>query len=249
MVDKYWTIWTQFCADLGLNSHLSADIGDPILLLCVFATQYRDGRLAPSSRPVQAQTVKNTLHSVGQMLSLLGAHGPCHNHSGKIDFRILHMLWGMKATNPKAQQVKPIPLKLLHQVLASALTSTMPGTLAVTDMAFITFFFLLHPGEYTHQPSTTTAFRCYDVQVYQNNDLIPWATNAPPHYTTPTMSLTPKRMVSAAKSFATDVPVTPCAAPPGPPFAALSTTSQRQPTHTTPCNISPPGPPPQCAPP
>jgi hypothetical protein len=110
------------------------------------------------------------------MLSLLGTQDPRLNQTGEVDFRLTRLLKGMKATDAEAQRVKPIPLKVLHQVLASASTSHTAGATAVADMACIAFFFLLRPGEYTYNQGSTTAFRCCDVRLYQDDNQIPWHT-------------------------------------------------------------------------
>jgi hypothetical protein len=50
---EHWSIWLAFCEDMRLDPSLFY-IRDPVPVLQVFMQRFRDGRLAPSRKPVSA---------------------------------------------------------------------------------------------------------------------------------------------------------------------------------------------------
>jgi len=110
------------------------------------------------------------------MLALLGTPDPRLTTLGATDFRLARLLRGFHATDPAPNCVRPIPLKILRTTMEMAATSTEPGALATADMACITFFFLLRPGEHTAKPNSTAPFNIADVQLLHNDKILSWST-------------------------------------------------------------------------
>jgi hypothetical protein len=92
------------------------------------------------------------------MLASMGAKNIRLDTHGKIDFHLCHQLAGYKCQDPPPNYVKPIPVQILWHVVMTAYVTDDPGNHVVADMIIITFFFLLHPGEYTSTISDTCPF-------------------------------------------------------------------------------------------
>ena len=100
---------------------------------------------------------------------MLGTPDPRLNHVGQIDFRLQRQLRSYSKEDPPPNRVKPIPVQLLHYVMAIAFANhVIPSRAnqATADMIALAFFFLLRPGEYTGTKSDTTPFRMQDVQLF-----------------------------------------------------------------------------------
>ena len=69
--DRHLDRWVDFCGSLHVDPWLH-EIVDPVPLLQVFGARYRDGRIAPSGRPVKAGTVEDAMRAVGQAFARLG---------------------------------------------------------------------------------------------------------------------------------------------------------------------------------
>jgi hypothetical protein len=133
----------------------------------MFAHQVRTGHLAANGRPVRKRTVEQYLRSVAQIFASVGAPDPCHNALGKTDFRLYRQFRTYDKQDPPPTRVRPVPLQLLvhmHEVVAQLNTTTAHHR-AVTDLAFMAFFFLLQPGEYCKSRPDTDShpFRLQDV--------------------------------------------------------------------------------------
>ena len=160
-----WLRWRRFCQTLGTDESLT-DVSDPVLILQLFAQRYRDGRLAPSGRPVRSRTVEDALRAVGQGFARLGTSDPRLTSSGSIDFRLQRQLRGYTRADPPPDRVKPIPISvIIHAANAAAIVGTADH-IAVANMLTIAFFFLMRPGEYTSTPSDTTPFTLADIQLF-----------------------------------------------------------------------------------
>ena len=110
-----WTIWSTFCADLGVPTDLTY-IADPIPLLQIFAHRVRAGVLAAKGRRVKKRSVEQYLRSVGQIFAILGAQDPCLDRVGKIDFCLRRQLSAYKKEDPSPTLARPVPLQLLLDV-------------------------------------------------------------------------------------------------------------------------------------
>jgi hypothetical protein len=74
-------------------------MSDPVPFLQVFATRYRSGEIAPSSRPIRAGTVDDALRAVGQGFACMGAN-IYEKTTGNIDFRIQRQIRREKEDDP-----------------------------------------------------------------------------------------------------------------------------------------------------
>jgi hypothetical protein len=54
--DSHWGLWETFCESLGIGP-IKLQLCNPVPLLQVFGACYRDGCLAPSSKPIRHCTV------------------------------------------------------------------------------------------------------------------------------------------------------------------------------------------------
>jgi len=151
-----------------------------MLLLWIFAVCYQNGTIAPRGRLVQSRMVENAIHSMGQVLALLGSPDPWLNQLGAIDYRLSRLLRGFQATDPAPNQARPIPLCIIHTTLEMAATSPTAGAQAIADMACIAFFFLLRPGEYTASHNNDNSFTINDIQLLRDDLVLPWSTTPEP---------------------------------------------------------------------
>ena len=71
-----------------------------------------------------------------------------------------------KKQDPPPNRVKPVPIRVIRNLLFIAMNSPDPHTNAIADMIVIAFFFLLRPGEYTASPSDTQPFDFQSVQLF-----------------------------------------------------------------------------------
>jgi hypothetical protein len=164
--DQHWALWHTYCNSLGLHPTHPTLLSNPVPLLQVFATRYRDGRLAPSGRLVRHRTVEDVLRSVGQAYARLGAQDPRLN-VGQIDSRIQRQLRAYQRVDPPPVRVKPIPIALVHQVLVASNSPRSSSEFrCIADMIVIAFFFLLRPGEYTGTTGDNCPFRLRDIQLF-----------------------------------------------------------------------------------
>jgi hypothetical protein len=147
--DKAWDIWSGFCQSICQDPTLR-DLPDPVLLLQVFATRIRDGRLAPSGKPVGHGTVSTALRHVGQTLAFMGTPDPRLDRRGSLDLRLKHQLRHYSKTDPPPKRIQPIPIEVLRHLvtLIRADPISTESRKAIMDLVIIAFFFLMRPGEY-----------------------------------------------------------------------------------------------------
>ena len=173
--DYTWSIWESYCASLGISPFLEA-ISDPIPYLQVFAQRYRDGRLSKSTHGVRSRTVEQALRDIGQTLAGLGAFDPRLDGPRTLDLRLTHQLRAYGKIDDPPTRVQPAPLQLLQHLHKGSLDT---WARAVCDLAFIGFFFLCRPGEYTFPsaPDTRNSPFCLcDVTFYHGPRAVPATT-------------------------------------------------------------------------
>ena len=188
---RQWHRWVAFCSAHSVDPWFPEG-DDPIPYLQVFAARYRDGRLAPSGKPVRSATVADALRDVGQAYQAVGAHDIRLNAQGEIDFRLKRQLRSYTKADPPSQRVKPIPIQVVQAVLLSAHQTAPPDDafLAVADMTCLGFFFMLRPGEHTFS-ATNTPFRLQDVKLYLGTRRLDLSTASPAEFVAATsVSLT-----------------------------------------------------------
>jgi hypothetical protein len=166
--DKMWEIWRTFCRGLNLDPMLPG-VADKIPTLQVFAVRVRSGAITPKHQPVRSRTVEEYLRAVGQKFAFLGAKDPRNSlFSNEIDIRIQRQLRAYAKEDPPPRRVKPLPLSLLHHLYRLAQAKGDELSIAVGDLAYLAFFFLLRPGEYCVS-SESHPFRLCDVQLFIDN--------------------------------------------------------------------------------
>lgn len=156
-----WQQWESFCNELGFDPGLS-HTNDPIPILQVFGLRWRDGRLAPSGKPVRARTAEDAARHVGQAFSMLGADDPRLNSNGKLDYRLTRTFKFWKREDGPSQRRRPVPKAVLLKLTTVTLSRKTQQQLATTDLMWIGFFFLLRPSEYL-DTTTKNAFKLCDV--------------------------------------------------------------------------------------
>ena len=141
--DNHWAHWVEFCEAHAVDPWFAKG-DDPIPYLQVFATRYRDGRIAPRGKPVRSGTVSDALRAIGSADIRLDEYGT-------IDFRLSRQMRFYTKEDPPTQRVKPIPIQVVRAIVGAAhLAATSDvGFWAVADMICIAFFFLCRPGEHT----------------------------------------------------------------------------------------------------
>ncbi len=164
---KDWHVWTSFCVSLD-KGPLLLNVADKIRFLQVFAHRVRTGALArnPGNKPVRSRTVEDYLRSVGQGFTSVGALDPRYQKGTTlIDFRLYRQLRCYSKEDPPPTRVKPLPLAVLHNVREMAALHGDEISLAVSDLSYMAFFWLLRPGEYCSS-SESHPFRLCDVQLF-----------------------------------------------------------------------------------
>ena len=161
----HWALWRNFCANHGLDPTLQ-EYSDPVPFLQVFMRRYRVGTIAPKGRQVRSRTVEDAIRSVGQTFSSVGSADPRLTAQGNMDFRIQRQLACYSKQDPPPNRVKPIPVPILMNIMATAVASADAVNVAIANMIALAFFYLFRPGEYTGTRSDTTPFRLCDIQLF-----------------------------------------------------------------------------------
>jgi hypothetical protein len=147
--DTAWKQWEQFCS--SFPTPLPFDlrgIKDPIPWLLLFQNRWRDGRLAPKGQPVVARTAEDGTRQVGQRFAILGTSDPRLNQHGKLDLRLQRQIAGWKKRNPPTQRRNPVPRSVLVAATTASWAASTPKNLAISDLMWLGFYFLLRPSEY-----------------------------------------------------------------------------------------------------
>jgi hypothetical protein len=160
-----WTVWTTFCQSINVDPGLGG-ITDPLPILLIFARRYRNGRLAPAEHPVRARTAEDAIRQVGQAFTTLGLRDPRLNELGWLDFCLVRIVNGWKRQDTPTKRKKPVPKQVLVEAYRMATVSTRAHHLAMADLLWLGFYFLLRPGEYLHTTKGRYPFRLQDVEFY-----------------------------------------------------------------------------------
>ena len=148
--DRFWTHhWIPFTDTLGLDPFLST-LDDKVPILRVLAHRIRDGLASRSGHPVRAERVRDEILAVAKVFTSVGLPDPRFTTLGHMDPRLTALYVSYKHADPAPTRVKPLPIQVLHR--AQAIASPSPLGQATIDMAWLAFFFLLHPGEYCAAP-------------------------------------------------------------------------------------------------
>lgn len=161
-------VWEPFCRELGLDQFLT-NIKDPVPILQVFFRRVRDGRLAILKQPVRGRSAEAYLRAVGQTFARLGRPDPRLNAHGDQDFRLQRQLQYYKKQDPPSSRRQPIPVELLHLVTRRLRATNSPKSLALANLVWIAFFFLMRPGEFCMSGDEPHPFRFCDVTLKAGN--------------------------------------------------------------------------------
>ena len=160
--------WVPFCQSLGQDAYLTG-IHDPVPLLQVFFRRVRDGRHALEQHPIRARSAEAYLRAVGQTCARLGKPDPRLDATGAIDFRLQRQLKYYKNQDPESDRRQPFPVELIHAATARLKALNTPRALAIVDMMWIAFYFLMRPGEFCDSGSASHPFRFQDVTLRAGN--------------------------------------------------------------------------------
>jgi len=160
--------WKTLCHSLGLDVYLS-QLKDPVPVLQVFLRRVRDGRLALQGHKVYARSAEEYLRAVGQTFTRLGRSDPRLNSVGQIDFRIQRQLKFYKKEDPPPSRLQPMPVEFLHRASAYLRRLDTPQSLAIVNLIWIAFFFLMRPGEFCDAGRDSHPFKMDDVTFHAGN--------------------------------------------------------------------------------
>ena len=156
----------RFCRWLQISPNLK-DIEDPISFLQIFADRVRAGLLSTQGQLIKKRSVEQYLLSVGQIFASVGSNDPQHNQVGKLYFLLGRQLASYKKNDSTSTIVWPLDV-IFIQALDTAAQSTTPINIAISDLTWVAFFFLLRPGEYCRGGTNTSqhSFRLKDFQFF-----------------------------------------------------------------------------------
>ena len=97
--------------------------------------------------PTKKCSVEQYLRSIGKVFATVGAINPRHSKLSQLDFRLGRKLATYAKQAPPPTRVCLIPVSIL-QALDSAYQGGTECQQAISDLAWIAFFFLPKPGEY-----------------------------------------------------------------------------------------------------
>jgi hypothetical protein len=164
---KDWTVWVAFCNSLHQDPLLPY-VADKVRILQVFAHRVRIGKLARNTggKPVRSRTVENYPRSVSLGFTSVGGPDPRHQPlTSQTYFCLDRQLRFYSKQDPSPSRVKPLPLSVLNNVHEMAALHGDVTSLAVSDLSFAAFYWLLRPGEYCSS-SKSHPFRLCDVQLF-----------------------------------------------------------------------------------
>ncbi|EJK58365.1 hypothetical protein THAOC_21518, partial [Thalassiosira oceanica] len=98
---------------------------------------------------LKARSAEDYILLVAQAFLAVGSPGPWHDDSRKTSYRLSKMISAWKKEDPPPNRVKPIPVQVLRSIAYLARDSNRDFNKATMDMIMIAFYFMLRPGEYT----------------------------------------------------------------------------------------------------
>ena len=110
--------------------------------------------LAASGTPIKNRSVEQYLRSIRQIFSAVRENNPRHNKLVNLNFRLVHQLATYAKQDPPPTRVRPIPVSVL-QSLDAVYQGSTNGQQVIRNLAWITFIFLIRPGEYCRGGSNT----------------------------------------------------------------------------------------------
>ena len=160
--------WVPFCQSLGYDPYLTG-VADPVPIVQVFFRRVRDGRLALEKHAIRARSAEAYLRAVGQTCARLGKKDVRLDSTGNIDFRLQRQLKYYKNQDPESSRRQPFPVELLHTATARLTALGTPKALAIVNMMWIAFYFLMRPGEFCDSGTSSHPFLFRDVTLKAGN--------------------------------------------------------------------------------
>jgi hypothetical protein len=168
--DAYYQQWLSFCQQHQLDTYLRGQ-PDPIPWLQIFGARVRNGHHSASGHCVRSGTVADALLFVSQAFTLVGRPDPRHiAGTTSIDTRITRQLKAYAKDDTPPVRVKPLPIMVLHTASHLALRAGDDTSLALLDLMWIAFFFLLRPGEYLQPAPDSHPIRLQDVRLWSHSN-------------------------------------------------------------------------------
>ena len=97
----------------------------------------------------------------------MGSDNPCHNRMGKLDFRLERHLASYYKKDSPPTRVCPLTVNFI-QALGTSAQGTTARNIAISDVTWVAFFFLIRPVKYCKVRTYTShhPFRLRDVQFF-----------------------------------------------------------------------------------
>ena len=179
-----WKQWLTFIASIPSTDPYLSNLPPHlhISFLKVFATGVRRGKFTAKGHPVRARRVQDYLRTVAEEIRLGSPHqkDPRYNLHHQIDRELKLLSKAHSKADPPPDKVKPVPIQLVRHAYQALLASSLAHGPVVANMLVIGYFFLLRPGEYTHDAKNNHPFRLQDVTFTTPMGLLNAAT-APEH--------------------------------------------------------------------
>jgi hypothetical protein len=146
--------------------------------LLAFAARVRTGSFG-NGRKVGFQSVEKAMRHVAQTQVLAGFPDPRRRYGTKeLDLPFQHLLKSMRDEDPAPRPQVALPVETIAAAAsASQHPLASPLAAATGDLITAAFYFLLRVGEYTmpsqNRRTRTVQFRCQDVRLWRNRQLIP----------------------------------------------------------------------------
>ena len=97
----------------------------------------------------------------------MGANDPCHNLMGKLNYRLGRRLASYQKEDSPSTRSRTLPLRAI-QALDTNAQGTTSRNIAISNLTWVTFFFLLRPGKYCKGGTDITQhpFSLKDIQLF-----------------------------------------------------------------------------------
>ncbi len=156
--DGHWQVWESFIANFDRVDVYLTRLSKNLKLhfLQVFATRLRRGLITPSGNPIRSCQVEDYLWTIGMEITDVDYDDPRLGAAGCLHAKISKLQQSYKKDDPPHEQVKPIPIPLLHHMAENNKSSALSK--AVADCGIIGLYYLLQPGEYTHAKENNHPF-------------------------------------------------------------------------------------------
>ena len=102
--------------------------------------------MSAQGQPIKKRYVKEYLRSISKIFVFVGANDPHYNRMGELDFWLGRQLASYQREDSTPRGARPLPVSII-QALDIADQGTTATDIAISDLTWVAFFFLLFPGE------------------------------------------------------------------------------------------------------